>query len=132
MTNPFLPGQPTGFPLLPVPDATGTLHWPSVDASVRQTIRAILMTRPGEWLLNRPRGVGLADYLHLPNSADTRRRLREAIQREVTLLETRIKLDALELEPAGARGEEIAITLRYRIKRSGVADAVSVTIRPRG
>ena len=99
---------------------------------MRQTIRAILMTRPGEWLLEPSRGVGLADYLHQPNGAETRRRLREAILREVGLLETRIRLDAVELEPAGERGEEIAITLRYRFRRSGAGDMVSVTIRPGG
>jgi phage baseplate assembly protein W len=132
MQNPFLPGLPIGFPLLPVPDATGTLRWPSLDQAVRQTIRAILMTRPGEWLLQRQRGVGLGTYLQQPNGAETRRRLREAITREVGLMETRIKLDAVELVPSGERGEEITITIRYRIKRSGAPGTVSVTIRPGG
>lgn len=130
--NPFLPGQPIGFPLLPVPDASGTLRWPTLDRSVRDTIRAILMTRQGEWLLARKRGVGLADYLHQPNSAETRRKLHESIVQEVRLLEKRIKLDAVELAPAGERGEEIAITIRYRIKRSGAPGTVSVALRPGG
>lgn len=132
MKNPFLPGQPIGFPLLTVPDATGTLRWPSLDQSVRQTIRGILMTRPGEWLLQRQRGVGLADYLQQPNAAETRRKLREAITREVGLLEKRIKLDVVELAPTGERKEEITITIRYRIKRSGAPGTVSVTMKPGG
>ena len=130
--NPFLPGQPIGFPLLPVPDASGTLRWPTLDRSVRDTIRAILMTRKGEWLLAKKRGVGLADYLHQPNSAETRRKLHESIVQEVGLLEKRIKLDAVELAAAGERGEEIAITIRYRIKRSGTPGTVSVALRPGG
>lgn len=132
MTNPFLPGLPIGYPLLPVPDANGALQWPSLDRSVRDTIRSILMTRPGEWLLARGRGVGLADYLTQPNSADTRRRLRDAITREITLLEKRIKLDAVELAAAGTHAEEIQITIRYRIRRTGAPGAVSVAMKTGG
>lgn len=128
MTNPFLPREPIGFPLLPVPDATGSLTWPTVDRSVRDTIRAILMTRPGELILARPRGVGLADYLQRPNTAETRRQLREAILREVGLMEKRIQLDAVEVSPTGARAEEIAVTLSYRIRRTGAAGSVSLTM----
>lgn len=132
MKNPFLPGQPIGFPLLPVPDATGSLRWPTLDQSVRQTIRSILMTRPGEWLLHRQRGVGLSDYLQQSNSGETRRKLREAIMREVRLLEKRIKLDAVEVAATGERDEEITITINYRIKRSGAPGTVSVTMKPKG
>jgi len=132
MTSPFLPGLPIGFPLLGAPDANGALHWPTLDASVRQTIRSILMTRPGEWLLARDRGVGLADYLAEGNTPELRRRLREAIQREIGLLEKRVKLDAVELEPAGTHAEEIRITIRYRIRRTGAPGAVSVAMKTGG
>jgi Bacteriophage baseplate protein W len=126
--SPFLPREPLGWPLLPVPDAAGTLRWPDLDQSVRQTIRAILMTRPGEWLLARAEGVGLADYLHAPNTAVTRRRLSHAIAAALGRLETRIKLDAIEVAPTGAREDEIAIRIAYRIKRTGAPGSVSVTM----
>lgn len=132
MRNPFLPGEPIGYPLLPVPDATGTLRWPSLDRSVRDTIRSILMTAPGEMVLSRDRGVGLASYLHQPNTAETRRRLREAILREVGLLEKRIKLDEVAVQPEGERAEQIAVTIKYRIKRTGTAGSVSLTMTVRG
>ena len=104
-TSPFIPGHPIGFPLLPVPDETGTLRWPTLDESVRQTIRAILMTRKGELILARTAGVGLADYLHQPNTAITRTRLREAIVQQLIRLEGRIELDGVELGEAGENGE---------------------------
>lgn len=127
--SPFLPGEPLGWPLLPVPDATGSLSWPNLDASVRQTIRSILMTRKGEWLLARESGVGLAEYLHEPNTAATRRRLRDAIVKQVGQLETRIKLDAVELVAGGERGEEVQITVSYRIKRTGKPSSLAVTMK---
>lgn len=131
-TSPFLPGHPIGWPLLPVPDETGTLRWPSLDASVRQTIRAILMTQAGELVLARQSGVGLATYLHEPNSAVTRRRLRDAIIEELAKLETRIEIDSVELAPTGERGEEITITIGYRIRRTGRPATVSVAMKRGG
>ncbi|WP_138469271.1 GPW/gp25 family protein [Poseidonocella sp. HB161398] len=127
--SPFLPREPIGWPLLPVPDETGSLRWPGLDLSVRQTIRAILMTRRGELLLARDRGVGLADYLHRPNSADTRRELRERIIAAIGAMEPRVRLDAVDLAPAGDRGEELTITITYSIRRTGSPGAVSVTMK---
>lgn len=131
-TSPFLPGNPVGFPLLAVPDETGSLNWPGVETSVRQTIRAILMTRKGELILARGVGVGLADYLHQPNSAITRRTLRDSIVEALTRHETRIRLDGVDLAEAGDRGEELVITISYRIKRMGTPDEVSLTMRLKG
>lgn len=130
--SPFLPGHPIGFPLLPVPDESGTLHWPTVDASVRDTIRALLMTRKGELILARTAGVGLPDYLHRPNSAITRRQLRDAIIAELSRHERRIRLDAVELAEAGDRGEELAIAITYRIKRTGTIGSVSLKMKLAG
>ena len=131
-SSPFLPGHPIGFPLLAVPDESGTLRWPTVDASVRETIRALLMTRKGELILARSTGVGLADYLHRPNSAITRQQLRDAIIAELGRHEKRVKLDAVELAEAGDRGEELAITITYRIKRTGTIGSVALTMKLAG
>ncbi len=132
MTSPFLPGFPIGFPLLASPDDNGAWQWPSLDQSVRDTIRAILMTRPGEWLLHRRRGVGLVDFLQHPNTAETRKNLRDLITREVGLLETRIKLDGVDVVPSGERENEITITLRYRIMRTGTATTQTVSMNLTG
>lgn len=127
-TAPHLPRYPIGFPLLTKPDANGTWAWPSLDQSVRDSLRAILMTRPGEWLLHRQRGVGLVDFLQRPNTVETRKDLRDRIQKEVSLLEKRITLDGVDVLPSGERDNEITITLRYRILRTGVAGSQTVTM----
>jgi len=131
-TSPFLPRFPIGFPLLTKPDANGTWAWPSLEQSVRDSLRAILMTRPGEWLLHRQRGVGLVDFLQRPNSAETREELRDRIQKEVGLLEKRVTLDGVDVLPTGDRENEITITLRYRILRTGVAASQTVTMNLAG
>ncbi len=40
-----------GWPLLPLPDEGGVVGWPSLEQSVREAIRVILSTRPGEQLM---------------------------------------------------------------------------------
>lgn len=46
-----MPRPLLGWPLFPLPDEHGRLDWPDLEASVRQSIRVILSTRPGEQLM---------------------------------------------------------------------------------
>ncbi|MEM6846488.1 MAG: GPW/gp25 family protein [Pseudomonadota bacterium] len=130
--RPGLPGLPIGFPLLPVPDEMGRLRWPTLDQSVRDTIRALLLTEPGELLLARSTGVGLARYLHRPNTLAERRELRDAIVAEITEHEPRVTLDAVELSPGGERGETLLIDIRYRILRTGTPGQLALTLKLAG
>lgn len=127
-TSPSLPKYPIGFPLLTAPDADGNWAWPSLDQSIRDSLRAILMTRAGEWVLHRARGVGLVDYLQRPNTSDTRTTLADRITKEVSLLEKRIVLIRVEVAPTGARENEITITLRYRVRRTGVISTQAINL----
>ena len=89
---------PIGWPLLPLPDEDGRLGYPDLAESVRQTIRAILSTRPGEQLMRPDFGAGLELLLHEPNSIATRRRIRELVQSSLERWERRILLDAAREE----------------------------------
>ena len=59
---------------------------------------------------------------------ETRKDLRDRIQKEVSLLEKRITLDGVDVLPSGERDNEVTITLRYRILRTGVAGTQTVTM----
>jgi len=126
--NPYIPRPPLGWPLLPVPDETGSLHWPDLETSVRQTIRAILLTRPGERLLDRRFGAGLSDFLHEPNSILTRRRIRDAVHQALSRHEPRIRLDQVLVEAEGERAERVRIHIAYQVRRSGQSDALSIAM----
>ena len=58
--------EPIGWPLLPVPDANGQLHYPSLAQSVRELIQVLLSTRPGEQLMRPGFGAGLENLLTEP------------------------------------------------------------------
>ena len=127
--NPARPADPVGWPLMPVPDASGSLSWPDLETSIRQTIRAILVTRPGERLLRPEFGGGLQDFLHQPNTVLTRKRIHDRVAEALAAWEPRIAIARLTVEPEGVAEERVRIGLDYRIRLTGQPGAISIALR---
>jgi phage baseplate assembly protein W len=126
MTTPARPL--VGFPLLPVPDEHGELHFPTLDTSVRQSIEIILRTRPGEQLMRPEFGAGLEDLLGEPNALATRRRIKELIESSLARWEPRIdveRIDVLEVDDAPSH---VRVELVYRLRRTGVVQGLGLTL----
>jgi phage baseplate assembly protein W len=117
--------QPLSWPLLPVPDADGRLQWPSLDDSVRDSIRVLLATIPGEQLQHPRFGVGLERDLQRPNQVATRaditRRIAEAIKNN----EPRVNVELVDVTPEDG-GRRLRVEIRYRIVATGVLQRLSV------
>jgi uncharacterized protein len=120
---------PIGWPLLPLPDEDGRLGYPDLAESVRQTIRAILSTRPGEQLMRPDFGAGLELLLHEPNSIATRRRIRELVQSSLERWERRILLDRVEVWEIADEPTRVRIEVAYRLARSGEPGALAATMQ---
>ncbi|CAN7527576.1 MAG: baseplate assembly protein [Variovorax paradoxus] len=117
-----------GWPLLPLPDAHGALAWPDLATSVRDGIRAILSTRPGEQLMRPEFGGGLDRLLHAPNTIATRREMRDLVQDALTRWESRILLDRVEVWEVAGAPSQVRVEIAYRLARSGQAGAMNVTV----
>ena len=124
-----LPRPLIGWPLLTVPDADGRLDWPTLEASVRQSIRVILSTRPGEQLMRPEFGAGVDRLLHEPNKLATRRQLRDWVNAALERWERRILLDRVDVLEVPDRPTELRVEIAYRLARTGTPDAVAVTVR---
>jgi phage baseplate assembly protein W len=123
---------PVGWPLLPLPDAQGRIRFPGAAASVRQSIEVILRTRPGEQLM-RPRfGGGLEDFLHEPNTLVTRRRIRDAIAESLDRWERRIIVDRIEVWEVPAAPTQVRVEIGFRLRRTGAAQQVSLSLTVEG
>ena len=122
----------SGWPLLPQPDETGALAWPDTARSVRETIRAILSTRPGEQLMRPDFGAGIDRLLHAPNDLATRRRLRDGVQESLARWEPRILLDAVEVWEVDGQPSQLRVEIAYRLARTGAAGAMNVTVQLEG
>jgi phage baseplate assembly protein W len=134
MTAPVAPPSPipVGWPLLPVPDDAGVLEWPGAEASVRQTIEAILRTRPGERLM-RPRfGGGLEDFVHEQNTLVTRRRIHDAIVDALGRWEPRIDVDQVEVWELPDQPTQVRVEIAYRLRRTGATQQLGLTMSTSG
>ena len=127
-----LPRPLLGWPLLPLPDEHGRLSWPTLEASVRELIRVVLSTRPGEQLMRPDFGAGLEAVLHEPNTLATRRRIRDLVQEAVTRWERRILLDRVDVSEVADEPGHVRVEVGYRLARSGAPGALALTVRLEG
>lgn len=130
MTTPLRPLL--GWPLLPLPDEHGSLAWPDLAQSVREGIRIILSTRPGEQLMRPEYGGGLERLLHAPNTVATRREMRDLVSESLTRWERRILLDAVEVWEVPDQPGEVRVEIAYRLARNGASGAMNVTVQLEG
>jgi phage baseplate assembly protein W len=74
---------------------------------VRQSIRLILETEPGERIMRPTFGCGLRRYLMKPNTTATRALIQRDVERALTTGEPRIKLRSVQVDP----GEDPSLVL---------------------
>ena len=126
MTTAFRPLL--GWPLLPVPDAHGQLSYPDLEESVRQSIRVILSTRPGEQLMRPDFGGGLDRMVHEPNTLTTRRRIRDLVRDSLSRWERRILLDRVEAWEVENHPDQVRVEIVYRLARTGAPAQGGITV----
>ena len=129
MPNPNLPPPLISYPLLPLPDAKGQLNYPSLEDSVRQFIRVILQTRPGEQLMRPEFGAGLANFLNEPNTITARRRIRDLVADSLARWEPRILVDRVEVEEVPEQPTYLRVEILYRLKRTGLPQQIGLTMQ---
>lgn len=121
-----------GWPLLPQPDENGELDWPDLAKSVRDAIRIILSTRPGEQLMRPEFGGGLDRLLHEQNTLATRRQIRDLVQDSLARWERRILLDGVEVWEVPDQPSWVRVEIAYRLARTGAPGAMNVTVQLEG
>ena len=124
--------EPIGWPLLAVPDENGELGYPSLAQSVRELIRVVLATRPGEQLMRPGFGAGLENLLGEPNTVATRSRIHDLVQSALARWEPRISVDAIAVDPITEKHSGVPTGVRieigYRLKRTQQPGRVGVTL----
>lgn len=124
-SNKRVPNPPVGWPLLSVP-VDGTMRYPSLEESIKQHIKIVLLTRPGERLMKPLFGAGLAEYLHRSNTLATRLDIQDAVSTALSRWELRITLDQVEVWEEEENLDAVRIEIAYRIKRTGVHATTTV------
>ncbi|RMH34159.1 MAG: baseplate assembly protein [Nitrospirae bacterium] len=117
-----------GWPLLPLPDEHGQLHFPSLETSIRESIIVILSTTPGEQLMRPEFGSGLRQFLNEPNTITTRRRIRDRVVDALERWEKRIELQRIDVADVPDQPTRVRVDLFYRIRRTGTVHRLGVSI----
>jgi phage baseplate assembly protein W len=120
--------DPVSWPFLPLPQ-NGQLVFPTLEQSVRDSIRIILTTRRGEQLM-RPRfGAGLQNFLEDGNTLLVRRQIQSAILDSLSAYETRIVVERVDVDPVPNAASEVHVQIYYRLLRSNAAQQVGITMQ---
>jgi hypothetical protein len=126
------PPAPVNWPLLGLPDGEGRLSYPTQEESVRQSIKIILQTLPGERLMRPGFGGGLERYLHEPNTLTTRRQIRDLISESLERWEPRLLLDRVDVWEVEERPDTVRIEIVYRLRRTNVSQQMGITLELEG
>ncbi|MEE9432859.1 MAG: GPW/gp25 family protein [Sphingorhabdus sp.] len=119
--------QPLCWPLMPLPDENGRLNYPDLESSVRHRIEVILRTSPGESLMRPHFGAGLEQLVHQPNTVSVRASAQKNITGFLSAFEPRILLDHVNVR-SGEDARTLLVNISYRIRSTGVAQTISVTM----
>jgi len=97
----------------------GRLEWARGNDSVREVIRNILLTNPGERLMRPEFGAGLRRFVHHPNNESTRNLLVDAARRGIERWEPRVALLAVTATPDPYHPNQVTLGIRYRLRFDG-------------
>jgi len=127
-TNLF--GQGLSFP--PRVGADGRLAWSEGEDNVRESIRLILMTEPGERLMREDFGCGLRRFLFEPNTVTTRELIRERVGKAIDRWEPRVKVDDVTVEADGNNPRLVGITVYFRLVATQALGRIGLTLQLEG
>jgi uncharacterized protein len=119
-------GHGLSFP--PRVGADGRLAWSSGEENVRESIRVILLTAPGERLMREQFGCGIRQFLFEPNTATTRQLLRERIVQALSRWEPRAAVQEVTVEPVAGEPRLAAVTIQFRLVATQAVESLDLTL----
>lgn len=126
MDSARLYGQGMAFP--PRVDPDGRIAWSAGEDNIRESIRVVLMTEPGERLRLPQFGAGLGRFLFEPNIVATHTLIAERINDALTRWEPRIRVEAVDVVAERGDAEAAVATIRYRLIATQALERVSLTV----
>lgn len=123
-------GQGMSFP--PRVAADGRLAWSVGEDHVRESIRIILLTEPGERLMREGFGCGLRQFLFEPNTATTRQLIRERVTEAIQRWEPRVSLEGVEVEPDPDSPRLVGIIISFRLVATQALGRMSLALELEG
>jgi phage baseplate assembly protein W len=126
MSSARLKGQGVAFPLRV--GADGRLAWSAGEHNIRESLRLVLMTEPGE----RPRlpafGAGLGQFQFEPNDLPTHALIQRRIEDALARWEPRIQLDRVDVVADRNDPQTAIATITYRLVATQTRERISLAV----
>lgn len=119
-------GRGVAFP--PRIGADGRWAWSQGSDNIREAIRIILLTNPGERILLNSFGGGLATFLFEPNTTATRRLMQERVKNALRLWEPRITVQSVRVDADPASEQCALVTIEYQLVATQTTEALTLTV----
>ena len=88
------------------------------EESIKQAIWIILATAKGERVMRPDFGCGIYELVFAPNDATTRAMAQHHVREALIRWEPRIEVLQVEVTAAGSQGEELRISIDYRVRQN--------------
>lgn len=109
-------------------DENGRFSYATNDDSVREVIRNVLLTRPGERLRRRTFGAGITDFIHQNNNLTTRTMLANVVRKAVQQWETRVIVESVDVLPDQQQLATMHIIIRYRMRHTRQMNQLTLSL----
>ena len=103
--------------------------WSEGADNIRESIRVILTTEPGERLMLPSFGAGLKRFLFEPNTVATHRLIEEAILQSLERWERRVKVDEVLVQADAGDPQAALVTIRYNLVANRVSDQLLLRVQ---
>lgn len=120
-------GSGISFPMRLGPD--GRVAVSSGPDNIREMIRVILLTEPGERLQLADFGGGAGQFLFEPNTVGTRRRVEERIEEALRRWEPRVALQSVSVDEDPDDPQSAIATVRYQLVANRASEQVAVRVQ---
>ena len=127
MSGGNLYGKSLSFP--PRVGSGGSLVWSEGEDNVRESIRLILLTDPGERLRRPAFGAGLARFLFEPNTVTTRFSVQGRIETALQQWEPRVRVESVAVDADPDDPQAAIATVTYLLVATQMRERVSVTVQ---
>ena len=119
----------TGIAFPPGPGPEGRVMWSSGPENVRESIRVILGTEPGERVMLAAFGAGLRRFLFEANTVAARRLIQDRIIESLSRWEPRIRLESVIVEADASDARSAIAIIQYSLIATQERDQLAVRIQ---
>lgn len=119
-------GRGISFP--PRVGADGRVAWSAGEDNVREAVEVVLKTELLERLRLPEFGGGLGRFLFEPNTATTRRQIKDRIVKALAVWEPRIRVEAVAVDEQRDDPQAAIATIVYRLVATQAQERVSLTV----